>query len=176
MQDTIYIAKIGKTVGLKGQLKLNIDSDFPEQFSKNAQFTTNKNITLTIESFNTTSKVVKFKGIDSIEDAQKIINQQLFSTLEDTKNNCTLKDNQYFWFDLVDCNIVEDGIILGKVAEVHRYPQSDYFEIKTSKNLVEEEDKAKVFLLPYIEQYIKQVDITNKTIIVQGAMEILEAS
>ena len=176
MQDTIYIAKIGKTVGLKGQLKLHIDSDFPEQFSKNSQFITNKKNRLTIESFNSTSKVVKFKDIDSIEDAQKIINQQLFSTLEDTKSNCKLKENQYFWFDLVDCEIVEDDIVIGKIIEVQRYPQSDYFEIKTSKSLVENEDKAKVFLLPYIEQYIKKVDIENKTILVQGAIDILDAS
>ena len=32
--DKIYIAKLGKTVGLKGQQKLHIDSDFPEQFKK----------------------------------------------------------------------------------------------------------------------------------------------
>ena len=176
MQDTIYIAKIGKTVGLKGQLKLHIDSDFPEQFSKNSQFITNKKNILTIESFNSTNKVVKFKDIDSIEDAQKIINQQLFSTLEDTKNNCKLKENQYFWFDLVDCEIVEDDIVIGKIIEVQRYPQSDYFEIQTSKLLVEEENKAKVFLLPYIEQYIKKVNIKNKTILVQGAIDILDAS
>lgn len=34
MKDKIYVAKLGKTVGLKGDLKLFIDSDFPEQFKK----------------------------------------------------------------------------------------------------------------------------------------------
>jgi 16S rRNA processing protein RimM len=167
MNNEVYIAKIGKTVGLKGQLKLHIDSDFPEQFSKNSTFKTNKKTNLIIESFNKNNNVVKFVGFDSIEDATKLINQQLFSTLEDTKNNCKLNANQYFWFDLVDCEIKEKDEVLGKIIEIHRYPLSDYFEIKSID---------KTFLLPYTPAYILDVDINNKIINVKGAIDILEAS
>jgi 16S rRNA processing protein RimM len=168
MKNKIYIAKIGKTVGLKGQLKLHIDSDFPEQFSANYTFVTNKNISLIIESFNKNNNVVKFVNFDTIEDAHKLVNQQLFSTLEDTRNSCKLDKNQYFWFDLINSKISENDNILGKVIDIHRYPQGDYFEIKTSNN--------KIFLLPYTKQYILNVDIKNKVIEVQGATDILEAS
>ncbi|NPA50162.1 MAG: ribosome maturation factor RimM, partial [Epsilonproteobacteria bacterium] len=34
-KDKILVAQIGRSVGLKGYLKLNIFSDFPEQFKKN---------------------------------------------------------------------------------------------------------------------------------------------
>lgn len=176
MKDKIYIAKIGKTVGLNGQLKLHIDSDFPEQFSSKSVYQTSKNMTLTIESFNKKNNTVKFIGFDTIEDATKLINQQLFTTLDHTKDNCKLKENQYFWFDLVDCMIVEDGEVLGKISEVHRYPRSDYFEISTTQSLIEEKSLSNTFLLPYIEQYILQVNIESKTITVQGALDILEAS
>ncbi len=176
MSAKVYIAKLGKTVGLNGQLKLHIDSDFPEQFKKNSQFTTNKKVTLIIESFNTKNNTVKFQGIDSIEDAKKLINSQIFTSLEETKKNCTLDKNQYFWFDLENCSIVEDDKILGTVIDIHRYPTSDYFEIKTTDILVKEQELSQTFLLPYIEQYIISVDMENKSILVKGAFEILEAS
>ncbi len=176
IQDKVYIAKLGKTVGLQGQLKLHIDSDFPEQFSKNSQFVTNKNVTLTIENFNTKNNTVKFKGIDTIDDAKKLINSLIFTTLEDTKDNCTLDENQYFWFDLIDCAIIENDEILGTVVDIHRYPTCDYFEIKTSDILVKEKELSKTFLLPYIEQYIISVNIEDKSILVKCAFDILEAS
>ena len=175
MSNNVYIAKIGKTVGLKGQLKLHIDSDFPEQFSKNSQFITNKKIKLTIETFNT-NNIVKFKDIYTIDDAKKLINQQLFTTIENTKKNCTLGKNQYFWFDLIGCSIIEDDEVLGIVVDIHRYPTGDYFEIKTNDIFVKEKELSKTFLLPYIEQYITDVNIDDKSILVKGAFDILEAS
>ena len=173
----IYIAKIGKTVGLKGQLKLHIDTDFPEQFKKNSIFITHKKQSLTIESFNYTSKVVKFVEINSIEDAQKYINSQLLTSKKETVKNCILKEKQFFWFDLMGCTITENSTVLGTIKDIHRYPIDDYFEITTNQDLLKENDKlAKTFLLPYNDTYIKNVDIFNKEIIVLSAKDILEAS
>ena len=174
--DKIYIAKLGKTVGLKGLLKLHIDSDFPEQFQKDNSFTTQKNQTLTIESVNLTNKSIKFKGIDSIEEARKYINSQLFTTLEQTKQNCNLDEKQYFWFDLENCKIYENEEYLGEIIDIHRYPSDDYFEIKTSEEFLNEDFKVKTFLLPYNDNYILNVDIQNKKITTQNAKDILENS
>lgn len=174
--DKIYIGKLGKTVGLKGQQKLHIDSDFPEQFKKNTKLTTDKNQELTIESFNTTSGVIKFLGIDSIDDAKKLTNRQLFVSSEDTRENCKLEENQFFWFDMIDCIIKENDEILGKVVDIQRMPLSDYLQITTDKTLVEQK-YANSFLIPYIlDEYIISVDIENKTIITKNAKDILEAS
>ncbi len=176
MSNKIYIGKIGKTVGLHGQLKFRIDSDFPEQFKKNSQLITNKKVTLTIENFNIKNNTIKFIDFDTIDDAKKLVNAQLFTSLEETKRNCNLDKNQYFWFDLENCLISENDKILGIVKVIHRYPTSDYFEIKTDDTIVKEKELSTTFLLPYIEQYILDVDVENKLIRVQGAFAILEAS
>jgi 16S rRNA processing protein RimM len=174
--NDIFIAKLGKTVGLNGQLKIHIDTDFPEQFQKNKTFVTHKKQILTIQTINLKNKIVKFQNIDSVEEASKYVNSQLFTSLEDTKINCTLQKDQYFWFDLIGCSIVENNITLGTIKDIHRYPIDDYFEITTNTKLLNEEYKAKTFLLPYNKTYIINVDINNKTIEVQNAMHIFENS
>ncbi len=171
----VYVAKIGKTVGLKGFSKLYIDSDFPEQFKKGSKFYTDKNKELIVESYNSKNETVKFETVDSVEEAKKLTNRLLYSSQEDTKDNCKLGENQYFWFDIIDCDIVENGEKLGTVEDIQRFPLSDYLSVKTSNDLVEK-DFAKSFLIPYIEEFILNVDINTKTITVQGAKDILEAS
>ena len=171
----IYVAKLGKTLGLKGFQKIYIDSDFPEQFKKGSTLYLNENQKLTIESFNIDSNSIKFVEVNSIDEAKKLTNKHLFITLEDTKKNCNLEDNQYFWFDLIDCKIVENDIILGTIKDIQRLPLSDYFQVETSKELVEQ-GFAKTFLIPYIDDYIIQVDIENKTITTKNCKDILEAS
>ena len=57
--DKIYVAKLGKTVGLKGAIKIYIDSDFPEQFKTDAAFTTQKNKQLVVENYNPHNNTVK---------------------------------------------------------------------------------------------------------------------
>ena len=173
--DIVYIAKLGKTVGLKGQQKLIIDTDFPEQFKKNSILTTDKNQELIIESYNPTNSVVKFKGIDTIEDAKKLTNRQLFVSAQDTIENCTLEDKQFFWFDMIDCTIIENDEILGKVVDIQRMPLSDYLLIDTDKTLIEK-GFSNSFLVPYIDTYILNVDMEKKLIQTQDSKDILEAS
>ena len=173
--EKIYVAKLGKTVGLKGQQKLHIDSDFPEQFKKNAKFITDKKQELIIESYNATNNVVKFIGIDTIEDAKKLTNKQLFTSVEDTKELCQLQEKQYFWFDIMNCLIIEDDLVLGKVVDIQRMPLSDYLLIDTAKELVEKKLSTQ-FLIPYIDDYILNVDINNKKIVTKNSYLILENS
>ncbi|UTJ05995.1 ribosome maturation factor RimM [Arcobacter roscoffensis] len=176
MNDKIYVAKLGKAVGLKGHLRLFIDSDFPEQFKKGSEFITNKKTSLVIKEYNSNRELVQFENYEDVELAKKLTNQELYSTFEQTRQNCKLEENEHFWFDLMDCKIVENGLELGVVVEVHRYPSSDYLEIKTSDELVKKE-LPKTFLLPHLfDKYILNVDIKNKIINVQEAFVILENS
>lgn len=176
IKNDIYVAKLGKTVGLKGHLKLFIDSDFPQQFKKGARFITNKKLDLLISEYNSSKNLIKFEGYDNIDIAKKLTNQELYSNIEQTRQNCTLEKNEHFWFDLQDCKIYEDSIYLGLVEDILRYPLNDYLQIKTSEDLVSQ-NLPKSFLLPYIfDTYILDVNIQKKEIKVTKAYEILENS
>ncbi|HIO91196.1 MAG TPA: 16S rRNA processing protein RimM [Campylobacterales bacterium] len=172
--EVLTIATIGKNVGLKGELKLHLHTDFVEQFKKGSTFVLKNNETVKIQSFNLNRGVVKFHGYDSREATQKLINQKLFTTENDSRESCSLGEKEYFWFDIFGCEVYEDGKLLGVVKDIQRLTACDYLEITTDIALVEKE-LAKSFLIPYIQDiYIKKVDINSKKIEVQSSLELLE--
>ncbi|MBP9490705.1 MAG: 16S rRNA processing protein RimM [Aliarcobacter sp.] len=174
--NEIFVAKLGKAVGLQGHLRLFMDTDFPEQFKKGATFKTNRNLELKVAEYNTSRELIKFENFDDLETAKKLTNQELYSTFEQTKENCKLKKNEFFWFDLISCNVYENDLLLGKVKEIQRYPLNDYLEIETSDELVEK-DHPKVFLIPHIfDKYVLNVNINDKRIEVKDSLIILENS
>ena len=173
--NLLHIATIGKTVGIKGDMKFHIKCDFPEQFTDGATFLINKEETITLEHVNHDRGLIKISGINSVEDAKKFTNAKLFTTYEDTQKNCHLDDGQFFWFDILGCEVFENGKSLGKVQEVERITINDYLNVKTDDKLVAS-GLSKSFLIPYHEPFILNTDIDKKIIEVDGAIDILEAS
>jgi 16S rRNA processing protein RimM len=147
-----------------------------KQFKKGAIFRTNKKLELKVVEYNSSRELIKFENFNDIDTAKKLTNQELFSSIEQTKENCKLKKNEFFWFDLISCNIYENGVLLGKVKDIQRYPLNDYLEIITDEELVKKA-LPKVFLIPHIfDKYILNVDIDNKKIEVKDSLIILENS
>ncbi len=175
MKEKIYVAKLGRTIGLNGAMKVFIDSDFPEQFKKGTPLTTNRGQQLTIQSFNPNNTTIQFEEISNIDDAKKLTNKLLYVSMEETKKQCNLEKDQFFWFDIVGCDIIENDEILGKVIDIQRLPTADYLLIDTSKELIEK-SYAKQFMIPYQDTFIQNVDLEEKKIIATNCKDILEAS
>ena len=174
--NNIYVAKLGKAIGLQGHLRLFIDSDFPEQFKKGATFTTNRNLQLKVLEYIPTRDLIIFENYTDVEIAKKLTNQELYSTFEQTKEFCELKKNEFFWFDLISCNVYENGLKLGVVKDIQRYPLNDYLELITDAELVSK-GLPKTFLIPHIfSKYLQNIDIEKKIINVSNSFEILENS
>ena len=171
----LHIATIGKTVGIRGDMKLHIKCDFPEQFVRGSTFAINKKDTITLSEVNLDRLLVQINGITNIEDAKKFTNAKLFTTQEDTRKNCKLEKGEYFFFDLEDCDVYEDGKLLGRVKEVERLAITNYLSIVTDESLVQS-GLTKNFLVPFVEPFKVSVDIDKKIITLSGALDILEAS
>ena len=174
-EPLLHIATIGKTVGIHGDMKLHIKCDFPEQFKKNSTFLINKKETITLTDVDLDRGLVKINGLQYPEDCKKYTNAKLFTTYEQTRKNCHLDEGENFWFDIEDCEVYEDDILLGIVNEVERLSVNDYLSVKTDEKLVDK-GLPKTFLIPYITPFKKSIDVKKKIITVSGAMDILEAS
>jgi len=167
----IPIAKIGKSHGVKGWQKLHILSDFPEQFKPGVTFSSDKT-DLTIEKIDLKRGLVKFKDINTPEGAKKLTNRMLYTTEEETRENIKLKEGEYFWFDIEGCDVYENGKRLGKVKEIER-ADVDYLVIDTDEKLINQ-GYPKRFLIDF-KRHVKEVDVEQKKITTNGAIDILES-
>jgi len=167
----IPIAKLGKSHGVRGWQKIHILSDFPEQFKPGSTFKSDRE-DLTIEKIDLKKGLVKIKGVDTPEDAKKITNRQLYTTEEETRDNIKLKENEYFWFDIMGCDVYEEGKKLGRVKEIER-ADVDYLLINTDEELIKE-GYPKRFMIDF-KRHVKDVDVENKKIEASGAIEILDS-
>ncbi len=172
--DKIPVARIGKTVGLKGEMRLNLLTDFPEQFRAGADFLSDRG-RLKIASYNPSRGTVRFEGIDSVEEAKPLTNAYLYTTKEAGEAACQLGENEYFWYQIIGLDLLDGDEVVGRVLDIERLAGTDYLQIETSDKLVKD-GLAKRFLVPYVDRYIEKVDLQRGVVVSRGAKEILEAS
>jgi 16S rRNA processing protein RimM len=171
----IHIATIGKAVGLKGEVKLHLYTDFPKQFKKGTKFSSDNELTLEIEYFNPSRSVVKFVGFDDKDSTIKLTNKKIYSTEEQTRQNCVLQKDEYYWFDIIGCSLFEGEKLLGVISNIDDIAGTYYFEIKTDDALVKS-GLPKIFLVPYLDNYINSIDIESKRIDAKNCKVLLENS
>ncbi|MDR0408567.1 MAG: ribosome maturation factor RimM [Campylobacteraceae bacterium] len=166
--ELVEVAKLGRTVGLKGFLKLHNFSDFPEQFRKGGRFFIDKNENLEISDFDKEKGLVRFVGINDKDTAFRLTNKILKTTKDVTRDSCKLEKGEFFWFDIIGCKIVENNQILGIVDDIERIGSQDYLHVTDKKSM------KKGFLIPYLDRFILHVDIDNQEIITQDAVYFSE--
>jgi 16S rRNA processing protein RimM len=172
----IEVAQLGRLVGLKGELKLHLHCDFPEQFKKGKTFQTSKGETLEVFSYNQGRGLISFVDYTQREEAQKLVNTILLTTPENSMRDCALSEGEFFWFDLMDARVIDENeLLLGCVEEIERIAATDYLVIKTHHSLVEQ-GLPKRFYMPYIERYILSFDKNAQEIRCKDGLGILENS
>jgi len=172
--ETFLIAQVGKTVGLRGDLKFHLHTDFPEQFKVGQHYRSDRG-DLEIAEINPARGTIRFRGYESRESAAKLTNTKLYADREQTLEHCRLKEGEHFWFELIGASVMQGSEILGVVTEIQRITDTDYLLIKTDTHLVDS-GLPHSFLLPYIPRYIIEADVGAKKIFTKDAKDILEAS
>lgn len=182
-KDLISVAKIGKTHGVRGFMKLHLLGDFPEFLEKNKEYflqmphsMADKSIEkiLILEQFSSENSLAKFENYNSPESAKALIGGILCTTKQKCKEANLLKENEFFWFELIGAEVRENGEILGSVFEIERGGAQDFLIIKTTKKLCEQ-GLPKTFLLPYCERYILKVDSIKNEISTQNSQFSIES-
>lgn len=173
--DLVQVAKLGKSVGLKGYLKLHNLSDFFEQFKRGVKFFDINQKIYTIKDFDQNKSLVLFENYENLDLAKTLTNTILYQTKEFTKQNCILEKDEYFYFDIIGCEIVEDDKKIGVVEDILENGIGFLFLVKSEDELIKQ-SLAKNFYIPYVDKYIQKIDIENKKIFTKYALELLENS
>ena len=153
--------KIGKIVGthaLKGELKIRSFSDF-----NNQRFVIGNKLYLNdiVEPFiiktvrvHKGNYLISFEGLQDINLVEKYIGFNVFGLKEDIE----LDDDEYFYDDLIGCQIINDQKEIGKVVSVYYNGAHDVLTVQTAKNKI---------AIPYVDAFIEDEDIENKKIFVK---------
>lgn len=161
MENYLRVGVITTTHGIHGEVKVFPTTDDMNRFKdlKEVILDTGKDyIPLEIENvkFFKNMVILKFKGINDINDIEKYRNKDLLVTRE---NAVKLEENEYFIYDLIDSEVfLEDGNKLGILTEILTTGANDVYVVKTAE--------GKEILIPSIKDCILNVDIENKKITV----------
>ncbi len=161
MQEYFEIGQIVNTSGLKGIVKVNPFTDDVSRFEEIKKVFIEKNKELTeyeIEEvrFHKNQVLIKFKNIDSIEEAEKFRNCYIKISRKDARK---LPEDTYFIVDLIDTNVyLENNEYVGKIIDVFSTGSNDVYVIKREENTD--------LLIPAIKDVVKKVDIKNKKMII----------
>ncbi len=161
MDNLLEVGQVVNTYGIKGFVKVVPLVDNNNQFKsfKVLYIESNKkDEELVIEEikFSKNLVLIKFKGIETIEEAEKLRNKYLKAKREDIK----LEEGAYFIVDLIGLDVItEEGEKLGILSDVLKPGANDVYVVETSNK--------KEILLPVIPDVIKKVDLKEKKVIVK---------
>lgn len=160
MEDFFRVGVIANTHGIRGEVKVFPTTDDVERFKwlKDVYLDTGKEkIKLEVAGvrFFKNLVIVKFKGIDNINDIEKYKGKDLLVTREDA---VPLEEDEYYISDILGAGVyTEDGKIFGKLEDV----------LETGANLVYVvKHNGKEVLLPAIPDCVKDVDVDAHKVVV----------
>lgn len=154
MENILQVGVITSTHGVRGEVKVFPTTDDANRFKKLKEVildTGKEQITLEIEGvkFFKQFVILKFKGIDNINDVEKYRQKSLYVTRQ---NAVRLKRDEYFIADLIGLTIQnEDGEDIGVLKDVMETGANDVYVITMND--------GRELLLPAIKQCVLNVDI-----------------
>lgn len=161
MEDILRVGVITTTHGIRGEVKVFPTTDDPKRFKKLKEVlldTGKERRKMEVEScrFQKNLVIVKFKGIDNINDVEQYKKCDLYVS---RKNAVKLEPNENFIVDLIGLKVVlEDGTEYGRLVDVLQTGANDVYIVKTT---LDEE-----VLLPAIPQCILDVNLDEETMTV----------
>ena len=156
--DIIKLGKITAPQGIRGEVRVYPYTDKLTRFSEiEAVYLNGRRCRIRKVRYMKNMAVLKLEGIDDRNAAEAVRNQELMLPKEELWEQ---PEDTYFVDDLVGCSVVsEDGSPVGTLKAVHSRPAQDLYEI--------ESEDGKSFLIPAVKEFVKEVNVPEKRIVIQ---------
>jgi 16S rRNA processing protein RimM len=169
--DFITLARVVKTQGRHGEVAAEVHSDIPERFAAGMKlFALEKSgdarRELELEEIwaHKGLLVLKFRGVDSISDAEVLIGNELQVP---RSQRAELEQGWTFISDLIGCVVLDHGREIGRIDDVQ-------FGAGEAPLLIVAAAGKKLDV-PFAEAYLEKVDVTRREVrmnLPEGMLEI----
>jgi 16S rRNA processing protein RimM len=161
--DWAILARLVRPQGRHGEILADLYTDFPERFSERkrlflvASETSReavREVTLESHWLHKGRVVLKFSGVDSINDAELL--RSLLVVIP-ASERAPLTDDSVYISDLIDCEVVDLASApnpIGKIVDVDR----------GAGLLVVQPERGGEILIPFVKAYLVNVDLSAKRI------------
>ncbi len=160
MSEMITIGKISRHHNQMGEVKCLVLSDFPERFNQLERVFLEKEDDikrLLVEDvwFLNNFVVIKFAGIDSLKEAQTLIDYYIKVPASEAVE---LPEGYYFLHDIIGMDVYTDADeYLGPIEDIITTGSNDIYVVYADTHKGKKE-----ILLPAIHDVVKEIDIENK--------------
>lgn len=149
---------VGKIIGphgIKGELKVKSDTSF-DRFKVGNVLYIEKTIPITINSVRNHKgmTLITVNSLTNINDVLDFVNKNIYVNHDRSE----LKDGEYYYEDLIGLDVynsLDDK--KGIVNDIIEVPQGILLEVK---------EKDKTVLVPYVKEFVKEIDLSKKKIII----------
>ena len=155
--EFVTIGQILAPWGVKGKLKIEVVTDFPQRFAPAAKVYVNRQpMTIDSTECHKGKLIIKLNQIDTIEAAQRLRGQPIeihHSQLY------PLPEEQYYHFQIIGLEVwTTRGELLGKVTEILTAESNDNYVVSGAKGEI---------LIPAIDDVVKSVDLDSRRITIE---------
>lgn len=166
MEQYLEIGKVVSTHGLRGELRVDPWCDSPQFLCQFKTLYLKKGETkLSVSSRpHKTIAIVKAKGIDTIEEAEKLRGRVLYINRSDAR----LAPGEYFIQDLMGLDVIdiETSKSYGKITDVLKTGANDVYQVT--------DEKKKDYLIPVIDDVVKEIDINGGKVLIKPLKGIFD--
>lgn len=157
MEQFLQVGVISSTHGIRGEVKVFPTTDDPARFKKLKKVlldTGKERLELEIQSvkFFKQFVIVKFRGIDNINDIEKYKGKSLMVPREDAVQ---LEEDEYYIADLIGMEVYTDGGWFGTLKDVMETGANEVY-------IIDSDEHGEV-LVPAIQDCILDVDVEKQT-------------
>jgi 16S rRNA processing protein RimM len=162
--EFITIGKILSSWGTRGQLRVQVMTDFPQRFASSSRVYLHGQLT-TIESveWRKGQVIIKLDSVDDIDEADKLKGEPIEihgSQLQ------SLPEGAYYHFELIGLEVrTLQEEVLGKMTEIITTAGNDIYVVK---------GKSGEILIPAVDDVVKSVDRRKKRIIIEPIKGLLD--
>ncbi|MFD1360316.1 ribosome maturation factor RimM [Lentibacillus salinarum] len=170
MTDMYNVGKIVNTHGIKGEVKVQRITDFDDRFDNGNRLILQKetdqvlNLEIDGHRIHKGFDLIHFKGYDNINDVEHL--KGLYLKI-DEEQLTELAEHEFYFHEIIGNHVyLTNGEYIGEVKEILSPGANDVW-------VVQRESGPDV-LVPYIEDVVKDVDVSAEKVIIEPMEGLLD--